>query len=294
MADLFISYQRSDEPRVARLVGLLEAAGLSVWWDKHLPGGGDWRAQIERELERARVVIVCWSQDSVGSAGGFVRDEASRAGNRLFPVLLDRVKPPLGFGETQGFDLSDWRGSRTDLAFIDLLQAVRARIEGRQQPKPRARTVRALRRFAFGGGILAALAITASFAWTAPSVRAAICSTPVAQPNLSRACCTAGFTPPVAVRGSGLAVRSVEKIGYLRQGSAPEMSEQAAQVRAMQQLKEDAQLLCGSGVDTERLSSVSPRVTQFHCHQLREGVVCAADYVARCTYEFHPLVTKCE
>jgi len=46
MSDVFVSYKREDEVRVAPLVHALEAAGLDVWWDRGLPGGESWRANI--------------------------------------------------------------------------------------------------------------------------------------------------------------------------------------------------------------------------------------------------------
>ena len=36
MADIFISYAREDREAVEKLAGLIEAAGLSCWWDRQL------------------------------------------------------------------------------------------------------------------------------------------------------------------------------------------------------------------------------------------------------------------
>ena len=85
MTDIFLSCKREDEGRVALLVRALEGAGLSVWWDRALPGGEDWRSRIQAALDAAKIVIVCWSRASVGPEGGFVRDEAARA---IGPALL--------------------------------------------------------------------------------------------------------------------------------------------------------------------------------------------------------------
>ena len=37
LADVFISYARSDEAVARRLAKTLEAAGIDVWWDADLP-----------------------------------------------------------------------------------------------------------------------------------------------------------------------------------------------------------------------------------------------------------------
>ena len=137
MANIFVSYKREDEARVVKLVEALEAEGLAPWWDRGLPGGEEWRANIERALNAAKVVVVCWTRASVGPEGAFVRDEASRAGDLLVPVLLERVRPPLGFGERQAIDLSHWRGGRRDPFFQDLVATIQAKRDGRPSPKPK-------------------------------------------------------------------------------------------------------------------------------------------------------------
>jgi adenylate cyclase len=39
LADIFLSYSRTDKPRVAPLVAALEAKGWDVWWDMALVAG---------------------------------------------------------------------------------------------------------------------------------------------------------------------------------------------------------------------------------------------------------------
>ena len=36
MADVFVSYARTDKERVAPLVSAIEAQGWSVWWDPEI------------------------------------------------------------------------------------------------------------------------------------------------------------------------------------------------------------------------------------------------------------------
>lgn len=116
MADVFVSYKAEDRARVADLVRALENDGLSVWWDAHIGAGDEWRDTILRHLQGARAVIVVWSRRSVGPQGQFVRDEASRAVKlkTYLPILLDKVDPPLGFGETQAQNLTGWKGDPSD------------------------------------------------------------------------------------------------------------------------------------------------------------------------------------
>jgi TolB-like protein len=130
--DVFVSYKAEDRARLRPLVEALEAEGFSVWWDTHIGGGAHWREDIQEHLDAAKCVIVVWTKRSVGAAGDFVRDEASRARKRgaYLPIRFDPVDPPLGFGEVQAISLKGWKGDRTDPRFLAIAEAVRRRIAG--------------------------------------------------------------------------------------------------------------------------------------------------------------------
>ena len=97
MANIFISYASEDCDRVEPLVALLEGAGYSVWWDKHLQGGTVYSKKIEAEIQKAELVVVIWTQASARSQ--WVADEAEigRRQSKLLPVALDGIEPPIGF-----------------------------------------------------------------------------------------------------------------------------------------------------------------------------------------------------
>ena len=190
MSHVLISYRRDDEPRVARLVRALEKQGLPIWWDQHLPGGEEWRKNIETAIDEAVCVIVVWTHSSVGPEGGFVRDEASRAKARgvLVPVSMDAVSPPLGFGELQAINLTRWRGDVRDPYFLDLVEACRAKLEGRSAKPAKGPASRLLRRAAAGSFGGAALALVGSLSTNLFHVQDHVCTVPVAQPGVSDFC----------------------------------------------------------------------------------------------------------
>lgn len=131
MTDIFLSYASEDRERVRPLAEALATKGFQVWWDRGLAAGDDYARVIGAALERARIVIVCWTPASVASI--WVRDEAARArdAGKLVPVMLDQAPIPLGFGAIQAEDFSRWNGA-PDAAQIQLLhEAVKARLEGR-------------------------------------------------------------------------------------------------------------------------------------------------------------------
>jgi TolB-like protein/Tfp pilus assembly protein PilF len=169
VTDLFLSYKAEDRPRVASLVQALETDGLSVWWDANIGGGDEWRDTILRHLEAARAVIVVWSRRSIGPHGQFVRDEATRALKRrtYLPVRIDKVDPPLGFGEMQALDLANWNGDRTDKRYQALLGTLRKRfgIKAARAERPEYRQSGMSRRTVVVGSAVAAASLAGTGAW---------------------------------------------------------------------------------------------------------------------------------
>jgi tetratricopeptide (TPR) repeat protein len=128
MPDLFISYAREDRDTALALARVLQSRGIDVWWDRELTGGGDFAAEIERNLRAAPVAVVLWSAASVRS--DFVRDECSRARDmgKLLPVRIAEVELPLGFGTLHTLDLLDWDGDEEDDACQALVAQIRQRL----------------------------------------------------------------------------------------------------------------------------------------------------------------------
>ena len=121
MADLFVSYSREDKARAAEIVHLLEDHGWDVFWDQEMRSGTLWPKVLEEELLKARCLVALWTTTSIGSR--WVRIEAYEAlqNEKLVPVLLDKVRPPLEFRQTQMFDLIGWQGERNDPRLSQLL-----------------------------------------------------------------------------------------------------------------------------------------------------------------------------
>lgn len=169
MADVFVSYKAEDRQRVRPLVEALQADGLSVWWDANIGAGDEWRESIASNLDQARCVIVIWSKRSTGPEGRFVRDEAARAAKRhaYLPVTIDRVDPPLGFGETQCIPLGGWKGNREDPRYLALLDAARHTVGGDRPTRsaPAPEPVKADRRAVLAGGAIAGLAAAGGVGW---------------------------------------------------------------------------------------------------------------------------------
>lgn len=130
MTDLFLSYARPDRARAEALASALEAEGYSVWWDRHITGGSEFSADIERQLMAASVVIVAWSKPARESP--WVKDEAGvgREQGKLVALSFDAEQPPLGFRQYHAVDFSEWDNTPNSNEFRSLLQAIEARIRG--------------------------------------------------------------------------------------------------------------------------------------------------------------------
>jgi ABC-type branched-subunit amino acid transport system substrate-binding protein len=104
LADIFISYSRSDRARVAPFAEALTGQGFTVWWDARIATGEDFDRAIDDAITQAKVILVVWSQASISSR--WVKEEAEDGLSRecLIPIRIDDVTIPRGFRRIQAAD----------------------------------------------------------------------------------------------------------------------------------------------------------------------------------------------
>ena len=129
MADIFLSYAEEDRAAARRIVGVLESQGWSVWWDRRIPTGRTWRSVIEDGIRDMRCMVVLWSSHSIGSEWVNEEAEEGRAAAKLMPVLIERVKPPLGLRGIQATDLIDWDGASDAASILQLVSDITAMMQ---------------------------------------------------------------------------------------------------------------------------------------------------------------------
>ena len=124
MADIFLSYARADRACVEKLASVLTEAGFSVWWDRHIESGAQFSAEIEKHLEAAKHVIVCWSAHSAKSV--WVKDEATVAArmHKLKAVSLDGAEAPIGYMQYHVVNLKDWLAGKSSTSIDELLASL--------------------------------------------------------------------------------------------------------------------------------------------------------------------------
>jgi adenylate cyclase len=123
VADVFISYARSDKARVAPLVAAIEAQRWSVWWDPEISPGQEFDRQIAAELGKAHAVLVVWTPNSVESR--WVRGEAREAAERgiLVPVRFDGASLPI---DVRAIHTTDFDDSTIDAQAPQVQEVLRA------------------------------------------------------------------------------------------------------------------------------------------------------------------------
>jgi adenylate cyclase len=135
MAQIFISYARSDEAVARRVADGLRKKGFDVWWDADLPAHRTYSEVIEKHLQDAKAVVVLWSQAAAQSQ--WVRAEADFARNqaKLVQAQVDGSLPPMPFNQIQCADLKGWRGNARHMGWSKLVASVGALISG-EEPAP--------------------------------------------------------------------------------------------------------------------------------------------------------------
>lgn len=136
MADVFISYDRADEKYAEKIANILKGWDFTVWWDRSILPGEDFRKKIKGQLETAKCAVVLWSISA--SESGWVCDEAGMAKDRgiYVPACLDEpINVPLGFRVEQYADLQDWQMNPSHPGITNLLKAIEESVK-RHTPSP--------------------------------------------------------------------------------------------------------------------------------------------------------------
>jgi adenylate cyclase len=128
MADVFVSYARTDRARVAPLVAAIVAKGWTVWWDPEITPGQEFDDQIDAEIDAAKAVMVVWTPTSVASR--WVRGEAREAADRgiLVPVRFDNARLPMDVRAIHTTDVDDWAEDPSSPPAREFLNALGAMI----------------------------------------------------------------------------------------------------------------------------------------------------------------------
>jgi hypothetical protein len=140
--NVFVSYAHADEPyKRALLNHLAILARLGVinnWHDGRIQPGTEWKAEIERELARAQIVLLLISADFLGSdfcwgtemQNALVRHDRGEV--QVIPIIIrdcDWQESPLGKLQalpTDGRAIASWEDR--DAAFTNVARGIRSAV----------------------------------------------------------------------------------------------------------------------------------------------------------------------
>ena len=141
--EVFFSYACEDEKlrnELAKHLKVLERQGeITAWYDREITAGTEWKGQIDKHLESAKVILLLVSADFMASdycydvelKRAMERHEAGEA--RVIPVILREVDwQGAPFGKLQALPknaepVTNW--PNRDQAFADIARGIRRAVE---------------------------------------------------------------------------------------------------------------------------------------------------------------------
>ncbi|HET9397320.1 MAG TPA: TIR domain-containing protein [Sphingomicrobium sp.] len=136
MADVFISYARTDAKIARRLAAALQKAGHSLWWDADLSAHRSYSDEIESQLREAKAVVVLWSKEAAASQWVRAEADVARNGGKLVQLSIDGTVPPIPFNQIQSADLTGWRGGAAHPGLKKALESIAALSSREATPAP--------------------------------------------------------------------------------------------------------------------------------------------------------------
>jgi TPR repeat protein len=186
MADVFISYRRSDKPKAEALYRALKEEGLDIWWDAGLQAGETFDEKIQSLLQSTKAIIVLWSPAAIESE--WVRGEGTIGRERgvLVPVMVEPVNIPVPFNLIHTADLCDWNGDRSDPIYQGVVTRIK-QLAAKEHVKPlKPPPNRALRRLWQSIAAVAVIAIAGASLWVFKPWESMIPKDPVVEAKAAR------------------------------------------------------------------------------------------------------------
>jgi adenylate cyclase len=138
MADIFVSYARTNESDAELIAEALRAHGYGVWRDDELPAHRSYADVIEERINSAKAVVVLWSAESARSQWVRAEADAARAAGTLAQASIDGGIPPMPFNQIQCADLKGWKGATDCVGWRKLVASVAELAGAAQSESPAA------------------------------------------------------------------------------------------------------------------------------------------------------------
>lgn len=127
--DVCLLYSESDQSVAEQLEYCLNYYSIDVWKTQNIPIGNRIVSETTRVLEKAKVVIVLWSNQSVKSALlKRLASEAKRDKKVLIPVLIEDTQIPGEFIDIQPINLIGWNRDKESEQIVRLWVLIREEV----------------------------------------------------------------------------------------------------------------------------------------------------------------------
>ncbi len=128
MADVFLSYARTDAAAAERLRAALQGLGLTVFFDTEgLDGGDVFPDVLDREVKTAGAVVGVWSRHALTRPWVKIECDIGRARGVLVPVRVEDIPEleiPAAFWNIQVDDLSGFDGRHDHVGWLRFIRAL--------------------------------------------------------------------------------------------------------------------------------------------------------------------------
>ncbi len=126
LADVFISYARSDGHFVAALAAQLEQSGIKVWYDRRIQPETQFDQAISDQIAATKVVLTVWSSAAVNSKWVRAESLAGFNADKLMQLRFGNCAIPTPFNIVQTMEAGT-EGLAPE-AYAALIQAIRRKI----------------------------------------------------------------------------------------------------------------------------------------------------------------------
>jgi TIR domain len=137
LAQVFISYSRSEKQAASLLAQRLTEAGYDVWWDAEILGGTRFEDEISNVLRTAPVAVILWSKSAAASDWVRAEAEIARHLKSALPIIIDDVDIaalPILFQQIHVIELRNWDGSTNSAGYQQVLKALSDRLATASAP----------------------------------------------------------------------------------------------------------------------------------------------------------------
>ncbi|MCV3214137.1 toll/interleukin-1 receptor domain-containing protein [Plectonema radiosum NIES-515] len=128
-SEVCLLYSESDKAIAGKLENALSYYSIDIWKAQNISIGAKIISETTKVLEKAKFIIVLWSNTSIKSA--LLKDRASEAKRNkkvLIHVLIENVKIPGEFTDIQPADLVGWDGDKENEQIVKLWRLIQDKV----------------------------------------------------------------------------------------------------------------------------------------------------------------------